>query len=235
MVTSAPPSQSAAQMSWAELLAPMTTARLPRYASGPGCCDEWCWSPLKTSMPSKVGTLALPDIPVASTSCSGPEGDFGAIPLHHDGPSAGVLVVAGALAFGAAPVVELHDLGVHLEPVADLVLRRENRPVLGEVDVGQVVVPDRVVQAQRLVAIPPGVARPRVAVDDDRRHAQLPQPRAQGDAALTAADDHRVGLGGIPELLCLGMLAFQPGLPIRVRAVFGALRAVDRGSVPRGP
>ena len=57
-----------------------------------------------------------------------------------------------------APVVELHDPGVHLEPVADLVLRREHRPVLGELEVRHVVVPDRVVQAERLVALAPGVA-----------------------------------------------------------------------------
>ena len=42
MVTSAPFSQSAPQMSKAELLDPMTTHLLPRYASGPGWTDEWC-------------------------------------------------------------------------------------------------------------------------------------------------------------------------------------------------
>jgi hypothetical protein len=71
IVTSAPASQSAAQMSCAELLEPMTTARLSRYASGPGCSDEWCWSPRKTSIPGISGTFALPDIPVAMTSCFG--------------------------------------------------------------------------------------------------------------------------------------------------------------------
>ena len=48
--------------------------------------------------------------------------------------------------------------GVHFEPVGDLVLRREHRPVLGEREVRQVVVPHRVVQAQRLVAPAPRVA-----------------------------------------------------------------------------
>ena len=36
MVTSAPTSHSAAQMSWAELFDPITTAFLPLYRSGPG-------------------------------------------------------------------------------------------------------------------------------------------------------------------------------------------------------
>src|SRR6478735_3350050 len=71
MVTSAPASHSAAQISWAELFEPITTALLFLYLSGPGCCDEWCRSPLKISMPSNFGMLGLADIPVASTSCFG--------------------------------------------------------------------------------------------------------------------------------------------------------------------
>jgi hypothetical protein len=71
IVTSASPSHSAAAMSWAELLEPMTTALRPRYASGPGCCDEWCWSPSNRSMPGKSGRFGHPDMPVATTRCSG--------------------------------------------------------------------------------------------------------------------------------------------------------------------
>ena len=58
-------------MSCAELLEPMTTAFLPLYASGPGCWEEWCCSPLNTSIPGISGMFGLPDIPVASTSCFG--------------------------------------------------------------------------------------------------------------------------------------------------------------------
>src|SRR3954462_11949510 len=72
MVTdSAPASQSAPQMSNAELFDPMTTTFLPMYGSGPGCWELWCCSPLKTSWPLSFGTFGLPDIPVASTSCCG--------------------------------------------------------------------------------------------------------------------------------------------------------------------
>ena len=42
IVTSAPYSHRAPQMSKAELFEPITTHFLPRYASGPGCADEWC-------------------------------------------------------------------------------------------------------------------------------------------------------------------------------------------------
>src|SRR5690606_25522597 len=71
MVTSAPASHNAAQISCAELLAPITTTFLPAYASGPGCCEECCCSPLNTSCPFMLGTLALPDMPVAKTNCCG--------------------------------------------------------------------------------------------------------------------------------------------------------------------
>src|SRR5665811_1812565 len=78
--------------------------------------------------------------------------------------------------------------------IADLVLGREDRPVLGEIDVGQVIVPDGVVQAERLVAVAPGITRTCVLFDDDRGHTELAQPRAERDAALAAADDEHVGL-----------------------------------------
>ena len=71
IVTSAPTSQSAAQMSWAELFDPITTAFLPLYASGPGWCLLWCWSPLKSSMPGNDGMFGCDDMPVANTSCFG--------------------------------------------------------------------------------------------------------------------------------------------------------------------
>jgi hypothetical protein len=71
IVTSTSFSQSAPQMSNAELLLPITTARLPRYASGPGCADEWWTSPRNTSVPSTSGMRGLPDIPVAKTSSLG--------------------------------------------------------------------------------------------------------------------------------------------------------------------
>ena len=72
------------------------------------------------------------------------------------------------------------------------------------------VVPDRVVQAQRLVALAPLVAGPLVLVDDDRGHAELPQPRAERDAALAAADDQHVRLRGVAERLSLVLPLLRP-------------------------
>ena len=101
------------------------------------------------------------------------------VPLDVDRPLPGGLVVGGALGLGVRPVVELHDLRVRLEPVGDLVLRREHRPVVRELQVRQVVVPDRVVQAELLVPAAPLVAGPGALVDDDRGHAELAQPRGR--------------------------------------------------------
>ena len=144
-----------------------------------------------------------------------PQRDRLAVALDVQRPLAGVGVVRGALGLGAGPVVELHHPRVHLQPVADLVLGREHRPVLRELDVRQVVVPDRVVQAQRLVAVAPAVAGPLAALDDDRRHAELAQARAERDPALAAADDHDLGLDLVAELLGLLLALLEPRLAVR--------------------
>ena len=98
--------------------------------------------------------------------------------------------------------------------------------MVGERQVGQVVVPDRVVQAEGLVAVAPGVARALVLLDDDGRHAQPPQPRAERDAALPAADDEHVGLVVVAQRAascssCAPARSCGPG-----DAVLGALDAV---------
>ena len=100
---------------------------------------------------------------------------------------------------------------VVFQPVADLVLGRENRPVVGELHVGQVVVPDRIVQVEGLVALTPGVTRALILFDDDGGHSEPPQPRAQPDPALAAADDDGVGLVFVAEPRLLLLLQFQPG------------------------
>ena len=134
-------------------------------------------------------------------------------------------VVARVHAVGGRPVVHLHHLGVHLQPVADLVLGREHRPVGRKRQVRQVVVPHRVVQAQRLVAAAPLVARAGVAVNHDVRHAQLPQPRAQRDTALPAADHQHEGLLFCAQAGGLVVPALQPGLAAALDAVLGPHRA----------
>ena len=155
----------------------------------------------------------------------GPQRDRLPVALDLDRPLLLLVVVGRRLRLRGAPVVELHHPRVHLQPVADLVLRGEDRPVLGELDVRHVVVPDRVVQAQRLVAAAPLIAGPRVLVDDDRRHAELAQARAEADAALAAADDHDVGLAGVPQLLALALALLEPRHALAVGAVLDTVRA----------
>ena len=165
-----------------------------RSRPGPGACDEWCCSPANSSMPRELEQVRLRGHAGREHELLGPQLDLLAVAVDDDRPLAVASSKDADLHGRGAPVVELHHLRVHLQPVADLVLGREHRPVLGELDVRQVVVPDRVVQAERLVALAPGVAGALVALDDDRRHAELAQPRAERDAALPAADDHDVGL-----------------------------------------
>ncbi len=76
------------------------------------------------------------------------------------------------------------------------------------------VVPDRVVQAERLVAVAPAVAGAVVLLDDDRRHAELPQPCAERDATLTTTDDQRVGLAGVAQFAGLRLALLLPARPV---------------------
>jgi len=146
-----------------------------------------------------------------------------AVAQHLDRPAALGFVEAGLHAFGFRPVVQLHDLGVHLQPVTDLVFRREDRPVLREGQVGHVVVPDRVMQAQRLVATAPLVAGALGLVDDQCRHAEALESCAKAEAALATADHQAVGLFGDAQRGFLVAALFQPvALVGQAMAVFGA-------------
>ena len=150
-----------------------------------------------------------------------------AVPLDVDRPFFAGLVEAGALGLSAWPVVELHDLGVGLKPVGDLVLGREHRPVVRELQVRHVVVPHGVVQAERLVPATPLVTRAGALVDDDRGHTELPEPRREPDAGLAAADDQHVRLLGNSQFLGLVLAILQPGGPVSAHAVLGAYRTAQ--------
>ena len=157
-----------------------------------------------------VGALETGDVRVAGDTqredeLGGVQDDLLATAVHPHGPRARALVELRAQAPCASPVVEFHDVHVVLEPVPHLVLRREDRPVVGEGQVGHVVIPDRVVQVQRLVAFAPRVTRPLVLLDDNRRHADTSQPRGEPDATLTPADDQHVWL----------LVETEPGVPLR--------------------
>ena len=61
-----------------------------------------------------------------------------------------------------------------------------------------------------------------MAVDDQRRHAQPLQPRAEPDAALAAAHDQHEGLARSAELGCIGLAAVGPGRAVTNGAVLDA-------------
>src|SRR5436305_12268566 len=85
------------------------------------------------------------------------------------------------------------------------------------------VVPDGVVQGQRLVALAPRVAGPGIAIDDDGRHAELTQPSAESDATRAAAKNHRIRLRDMAELFGFAPALLEPRLPIRDGAMLGPL------------
>ncbi len=84
------------------------------------------------------------------------------------------------------------------------------------------IVPDGIVQAERLVTLAPAISRPLVLFDDDRRNAELAKARTKCDAALAAANNDDIGLLGVTEFAGFGLALFFPGPAVAVMAVFGA-------------
>ena len=234
MVTSAPASHRSTATSWPELAAPMTTAFLPLYFELSAYWLECRISPLKSAAPGRLDQFRRAVGAGGEDQLRGAQDDRLAVAHQLDGPAHVTLVEACRDALGAAPIAQLHHLDVHLEPVAHLVLGGEDGPVGGERDVGQVIVPDRVVQHERAVAVAPGIAGLRVLLDDHRRHAELLQARAEHDAALPAADDEAIGLGAVAESGFLGGPALRPGRAIAVGAVADAQSDGWRRRPPRG-
>src|SRR6266404_2552322 len=89
------------------------------------------------------------------------------------------------------------------------------------------VVPDRIVQAERLVTLAPAVTGPFVFFDDDRRHIELAQPSSECDAALTATNDDAIGLTRVAEFSSFRLAFFLPGFSIALGAVFRPHRSVE--------
>src|SRR3984893_13763138 len=89
------------------------------------------------------------------------------------------------------------------------------------------IVPNRIVQAERLVTLAPAVARPFVFFDDDRRHIELAQTGSERDAALTTTNDDAIGLARVSEFSSFRLAFFLPSLSIAFGAVFCSHRTVE--------
>jgi hypothetical protein len=83
--------------------------------------------------------------------------------------------------------------------------------VIGERQVGQVVVPDPGVEHELVISVAPGIAGPRVLLDDDGGNAEALEPSAERDAALAAADEDAIGLHRVAERRLVRALALEGG------------------------
>src|SRR6266403_2697877 len=88
-------------------------------------------------------------------------------------------------------------------------------------------IPNRIMQAERLVTLTPAVARPFVFFDNDCRHIELAQPGSECDAALTATNNDAIGLTRVAEFGSFRFALFLPCLSIAFGAVFRAHRTVE--------
>ena len=144
--------------------------------------------------------------------------------LQRGHPVAGRFIPFGIGEFGIGPAVDLHRVGIELEPVPQHVLGDVGRPGRRERHVGQVVDVDGVVQRQGMVAPPPAVADARPLLHHQRVHPQLVQPGRHGQAGLRAAHhDHR----GVVILVGAGAAAHVgPVLAAEIARIGRAARAV---------
>ncbi len=163
--------------------------------------------------------------------------------FHRNRPIAHRFVIGAADKLGSGPDVQLHRLGIGLEPAGQLVLGDVGGPVRRERHVGQVVDLDLVVQRQRVVAQAPIIADPLVAVDPQGIDAELGQPCGDREPRLPAADDQdrRVADGessgcaplvqpvGPPEIPGMGL----PGRPAAAGRLLVALNLDQFGR--KGP
>ena len=95
--------------------------------------------------------------------------------------------------------------------------------MVGEGQVGQVIVPDRVVETERAVALAPGVAGALILLNDDRRDTEPSHACTKGNTTLATTDDQHIRLGSVPELSLLTLLALKPVHAILVRSMLHTL------------
>src|SRR5260370_25971269 len=89
------------------------------------------------------------------------------------------------------------------------------------------IIPNRIMQAERLVTLAPAVAWPLVLFEDDCRHIELAQPGSQCDAALTTTNDNAIGLTLVAEFGSFRLAFFLPRFSIALGAMFCPHRTVE--------
>src|SRR3984893_5755038 len=89
------------------------------------------------------------------------------------------------------------------------------------------IIPNWIMQAERLVTLAPAVAWPLVLFEDDCRHIELAQPGSQCDAALTTTNDNAIGLPRVAEFGSFRLAFFLPRFSIALGAMFCPHRTVE--------
>src|SRR5229473_6999756 len=89
------------------------------------------------------------------------------------------------------------------------------------------IIPNRIVQAERLVTLAPAVARPFIFFHDDCRDIELAQPGSECDAALTATNNDAIGLTRVAEFSSFRLAFFLPRFSVSFGAMFRPHRTVE--------
>ena len=106
-----------------------------------------------------------------------------------DLPGSRFLVAGSFEEFRAGPDIELHGVGIELEPVGDLVFGDVDGIVRRERHVRHVIDVHLVVQHEVMIALAPGIAHPLVPVDDQSVDPVHAEGCGDAETTLSAADD----------------------------------------------
>ena len=123
----------------------------------------------------------------------GQDRDF-TILTNGDPPVLRLFVEGRSCAFGRSPDFEFHDPGICLKPIAHFILGRVDGPIFWKRQIGQMIIPNRVMERKRVIPRTPLITYPGILVDYEARNIERLQTRAKCKAALPTADNDDIGL-----------------------------------------
>lgn len=87
---------------------------------------------------------------------------------------------------GARPHVQFEERGVCLEKLGQFILGREDGPMRGELQIGHMIIPDRVMKDELVIALSPVVTHALVFVDHECLNAKHLEASSSGESGLTS-------------------------------------------------
>ena len=149
--------------------------------------------PLECVFAFEFRHFGKPGQPKRHNNMCGPQGFGCARTGDLRGPFLRLSVKRRMLKDSVVPDVQAQIGCVAFQPIAHLIFGGEHGPAFREGFERHVIVPNRIVQNETVIARPPLVPDARIFVDDQVRHTQIGQLRAKGQPALATTHNQHEG------------------------------------------